>query len=166
MKALVPVDGAPGSAAVGVRDPLHGDRDWPRGSGSQPATTGMSYAPPGRRVPGQAAARPFAAPTDDSTLGRTAVVGAFPPRTRASLAQAEVLGRLQQLGLSHLFPEFTSLAPTTWMVQAFRNETQASAHSIGPLYCIRARSREVRTRTGLVARAVRLTNLHRERGGN
>lgn len=45
---------------------------------------------------------------DDAALGRTAVIGAFQPRTRT--AQADILERLRGLGLSHLFVEFPSTA--------------------------------------------------------
>lgn len=88
-------------------------------------------------------------------------------------AQADVLERLRSLGLSHLFMEFPSSAPTcesvslrlnswdvvSWLVRAFKADRRHSPHSLGPLYCIRAHSREERARTGLVARAV-----HREGG--
>lgn len=49
----------------------------------------------------------------------------------------------------------------SWLVAAFKEGRRPSAHSSGPLYCIRARSREERARTGPVARAVRLVNIHR-----
>lgn len=111
-------------------------------------------------------------------MGRTAVIGAFPPRTRTSTAQADVLERLRRLGLSHLFVECPSSAlacesvplrlnsrdDVSWLVGALEEDRRYSAHSLGPLYCIRARSREERARTGLVARAVRMVNIHREGG--
>lgn len=90
---------------------------------------------------------------ESNLLGRTAVIGPFPPRTRTSTAQADVFDRLKGMGLSHLFSEFPSTAPTSesislrltnwdaasWMVAAFRADRRPSAHSAGPLYCIRAR---------------------------
>lgn len=106
------------------------------------------------------------------------MIGAFPPRTRTSTAQADVLERLRSLGLSHVFVEFPSSAPkcesvslrlnswdvVSWLVAAFKEDRRPSAHSSGPLYCIRGRSREERARTGPVARAVRLVNIHRQGG--